>query len=455
MSNIIDTNLTIFFHQNWIIIIYWIFIFLIIYFVLKRIFKIVKKRWLDKVKKKYLTDKRFVLLEVDVPRDNLQGPEAVERFFSALEGIKAKPNFREKYFQGKVQMDISLEIASFDGQIQFFIYTPEKYRDLVEASLYATYPDAGIFEAQDYVDSGPTEFPDPEYDLWGTDLDLYAPNPFPIRTYPKFEHPLTKELKDPLVGLLESLSKLQQGEQVWIQYIIKPARPDFIKEGEFLVKKMSGQKIESKNRIIDKILIVPIKVLQACADAIIEAFGFLVSSGEGEKKEERKSLSPGEQKVIEAVQLKMAKIAFDTKIRLIYLAKKEIFNTGRGIIGILSAFNAINTLDMNGLEPNKKTTTIEKISKKRLSLKLGRKKTALKKAYKKRARYWQPEPIGIKKIIKNILDFLAVDLTKKRVSVLNIEELATLYHLPVSTTYPPLVKKTGSKKGEPPFGLPY
>jgi hypothetical protein len=455
MFNIATTNLAISFYQNRIAIIYLVFVFFIIYFILNRIFKIIKKRWLDRVKKKYLAEKKYVLLALDVPRDNLQGPESVERFFAALEGIKTKPNFHEKYFQGKVQMDISLEIASFDGKIQFFIYTPEKYRDLVESSIYATYPDAGIFEVQDYVDSEPAEFPDQEYDLWGTDLDLYAPNPFPIRTYPKFEHPLTKELKDPLVGLLESMGKLQSGEQIWIQYIIKPASSDFKKEGELMVKKMLGQKVDSKVGPVDKMLLLPIKFLQDCATAVTEAFGFLVSSGEGEKKEEKKSLSPGEQKVIEAVQLKMAKIAFDTKIRLIYLAKKSIFNTGRGIIGILSAFNAVNTLDMNGLEPNKKTTIIEKINKKRMSLKLENRKTAIKKAYKKRARYWQPEPRGISKIIKKTLDFLVIELIRKRVSVLNIEELATLYHFPVLTTQAPLIKKTGSKKGEPPFGLPF
>jgi len=45
-------------------------------------------------------------------------------------------------------------------------------------------------------------------------------------------------------------------------------------------------------------------------------------------------------------------------------------------------------------------------------------------------------------------------LKNKKKNILNIEELATLYHFPVVSVIPPLIKKTGSKKAEPPFGLP-
>ena len=38
--------------------------------------------------------------------------------------------------------------------------------------------------------------------------------------------------------------------------------------------------------------------------------------------------------------------------------------------------------------------------------------------------------------------------------VLNIEELATLWHFPMMSVKAPLVKKSESKKAEPPFSLP-
>ena len=38
--------------------------------------------------------------------------------------------------------------------------------------------------------------------------------------------------------------------------------------------------------------------------------------------------------------------------------------------------------------------------------------------------------------------------------IMNIEELATIWHFPVMTVKAPLVRKTDVKKAEPPFSLP-
>lgn len=38
--------------------------------------------------------------------------------------------------------------------------------------------------------------------------------------------------------------------------------------------------------------------------------------------------------------------------------------------------------------------------------------------------------------------------------VLNIEELATLYHFPTKSVKAPLLKRTEAKRAEPPFGIP-
>jgi len=83
-------------------------------------------------------------------------------------------------------------------------------------------------------------------------------------------------------------------------------------------------------------------------------------------------------------------------------------------------------------------------------------KTAIIKAYQKRARYWKPESKGLTRILKSITKFLTINklFENKKKNILNIEELATLYHFPVVTVSPPLIKKTGSKRAEPPFGLP-
>lgn len=426
------------------------FILLVILLVLLIILRIYGKHWLDRRQKQYLAAQKYILLAIDVPRDNEQGPEAVERFFSHLAGIKIQPTWRERYFEGQKQLDISLEIISLEGQIRFLIYTPTQFRDLVEAAIYATYPGVEISEFDDYTKDVLNEFPNNEYDLWGADIGLYNKNPFPIRTYPNFEHGLSKELKDPMIDLLEILGKLHKGEQVWIQFIIRPAGTELKKQGEAIVKNMMGEKTSSSENIVDKTSNAIVKLGQGISDFTADTLGVLFPDEAEKKKEEKKIISPGGKKVIEAIQAKIAKIAFDTRIRLIYIAEKKVFSKDRGVVGVLSAFNAVNTLDMNGLEPEKKTVTSRRPQK------IEGKKTAIIKAYQKRARYWKAEPKGLTRILKSITKFLTIDklLENKKKNILNIEELATLYHFPAVSVSPPLIKKTGSKRAEPPFGLP-
>ncbi len=430
-----------------------VFIFIIVLLVFYFICRIIWKHWSKHIRSRYLATQKYVLLAIDVPRDNQQGPEAVERLFSHLAGIKVKPSLHEKYILGQTQLDVSLEIISLEGQIQFLIYAPIQYRDLIEAAVYATYPGVEISEFEDYTKASPVKFPDKEYDLWGTDLKLYNKNPYPIRTYPNFEHTLTKELKDPMIDLLEILGKLQRDEQVWIQFIIRPIGSELKKKGEEIVAGLMGSRA-APQELADKSLGALVKIGQGLSDFFSDVFGLSADISSEEKKEEKKPLSPGEKRVIESIQAKISKIAFDTKIRLIYLAKKQAFSRDRGIIGVLSAFNSVNTLDMNGLEPDKKKTVKQRDDKAVVRRRIEARKIAIAAAYKKRARFWQVEVRGFRRIIKKITKFLTISWLKKKISILNIEELATLYHFPVVVLKPPLIKKTGSKRGEPPFGLP-
>ncbi len=127
-----------------------------------------------------------------------------------------------------------------------------------------------------------------------------------------------------------------------------------------------------------------------------------------------------------------------------------MFNKIRGAVGVLGALNAINTLNMNGLAPYKKAKTIQRVGETIRSLEI--RQQAIMAVYKKRKRFWTATR-GIKRVGEKIFDFLAFDWRKKK-DIMNIEELATLYHFPVITTKAPLIKKTSSKRGEPPIGLP-
>jgi len=149
--------------------------------------------YLEYIRNKFDDAIEFVLLAIDIPKGNEQSPKAVEHIFSHFFGILKKGNLIERYIQGYTQMNLSLEIVSIEGYIQFLIRTPVKYRDLVEAAIYAQYPEAEITEVEDYVDiiPKPLELPHPEWDIWGSEFRLMKDYLYPIRTYPFFEHSLS------------------------------------------------------------------------------------------------------------------------------------------------------------------------------------------------------------------------------------------------------------------------
>lgn len=378
-----------------------------------------------RVRKKFLASMQYILLTIDVPKNNEQGPEAVERLFAQLAGTRSSGSKIDVYFKGYVQPDFSFELVSLEGKIRYFIRIPVQFRDMIEAAIYSAYHDAEIMEAEDYVTEIPDIFPNDEYDCWISDLILYNKDFYPIRTYPEFEHSLSKELKDPLGVLWELMGKLGAGEHLWTQLIVTPINNDWKKRADNFVKKMLGIKIPVQKNVGDYLI------------GGLSAMGTALSTGgTAEKKEEKKeaiNLSPGEKKGLEAIQEKTSKLGFKVKYRAVYVARKEVFFKNRGVVGFLGSINQFNTLDLNGFKPDDQAKT----SKPMLfgARRLAKKQMRLMHAYKTRSRF-----IGAKNF------------------VLNTEELATLYHFPAANIKTGatirLVQKTGSKRGEPPIRLP-
>ncbi len=403
---------------------------LIVWYIIRLIKRFLKDR--KKAKEKEETD--FICLGINVPKDNERGPEVVERMFAHLAGIDEDD-------------DISLEIAGIEGEIRFLVHTPEKYRDLVEAAVYTAYPSAEVFEAKDYTKDIPEDFPNDKIDVWGADLMLTNDDSYPIRTYPEFEHKMSKEFNDPLVDLLEVLGRLRKGEQVWIQFIISPAEDELKEKGEKLLKKLNkGSDDSDGSHFIDDLIETFLWPFKRIIDLFID-----IERGEDEKDKDEGPAT--NKKAISKIQDKISKIAFDTKISLVYIADKQVFSKSRGVIGVLGALNSFNTLDLNGFEVDKDAIIKGK------GLKPEKKENLQKKAsivsYKNRSRTWNVESKW-KHFLNYFSKVTTIEFGKEpEKNYLNIEELATLYHFPSGDINAPLVKKTGSKRAQPPVGLPY
>ncbi|MFA6909150.1 MAG: hypothetical protein WC289_04705 [Patescibacteria group bacterium] len=391
--------------------------------------------WLEYIRNVYDSKIQFTLLAIDVPKNNEQTPKAVEHIFAHLSAIQKHGTLYERYFEGFSQPAFSLEIVSIEGYIQFLIRTPVKFRDLVEAAIYAQYPDAEITEVEDYIDSVPKPLDYPkntEYNMWGTEFKLTNKQLYPIKTYPSFEHPLTQTFLDPMASLLEIFSRFGPGEQLWLQIVTTPSDNHWREAGIALIRKLVGKKTESHGA---DWLYFPREIFRGLSESFTAGIIPTTSEGEAHKKNDNDPpslmlhLSPDERSTVEAVGMKISKMGFLSKIRMIYTARKEVYNRGKGVDAVIGAIKQFNTLDLNGFTLNKKTRTkVHYINVKRRLL------------WRKRRILWGYRYRSLKR--------------GRSKFILNTEELATLFHFPVLTVKAPMVQKADTKKAEPPSRLP-
>lgn len=391
--------------------------------------------WQQHIRNDYRKTRKYILLAIDVPKNLEQGPKTVENIFNQLAGAHQKLGLHENWWTGEIPDSFSFEIISIGGYIQFIVHMESKYRDLIEAIVYAQYPDAEIVEIEDYTSDWNIKFPNEKYDIWGTELKLAKSEYYPIRTYPEFEH-VVDGYRDSMAGLLEALTRIGPGEQIWTQIVVTPANNDWGDGSNALINKLSGGKSSGKgtnNNILDYAYKIPNGVWETVSSTIIPPSEGSSSSTKDEPTNLMQYLTSGQKDEISAIEKKVAKLGFHCKIRIIYLAEKEKFNKAKSKI-IYGAFKQFNTLDLNSLKPDSKITTGGVVWLKNERLKARKNKILYN--YRWRGHWLQPGRLG------------------NYGKILNSEELASLWHFPVLTVKAPLVKKTEAKKAEPPMSLP-
>jgi len=350
--------------------------------------------WLNQRRLQFLRNFSWVLLEIRIPRDISKSPKAMEAVLSSLYSTWSGTWWRRVY-GGFLPGWYSLEIASINGNVRFYIRTQKSFRNFVESQVYAQYPDAEIAEADDYPYA--SDFHNLEdWDIWAGEFGLNKVDAYPIKTYVDFglhETVLKEEQKvNPLVSFLEFLGSLKDGEQLWFQIMIKGARNKWADEGKKLVAELMGRNKPAE---------------------------------EGKQR----GLSKGEQEVVSAIEKNIAKPGFDTGIRVMYIARKDIFNA-INVASIIGLMNQYNTQNLNGFKVINSTLAGLFFRAKRGMVK----KIIMLDAYRRRSYFYLPH--------------------KRRSFVFNTEELATLYHFPGREAETPTFGRVESKKSEPPTTLP-
>lgn len=332
-----------------------------------------------------------VLLILEIPKANDKQELAAEQLFASLHGILRDK--QELKLHGGVQEHLSFEIASVNGQIRFYVWVPKNLRSFVEGQIYAQYPTVQINEAdEDYVVH--------ERDhsvVYTSEIVLTDNEALPIKTFQSFE-------VDPLAGITGTLAKLDSGEEVWVQIIVRPIADEWHKKSEQWVK-------ATKNGN-------PFGFLSSGGGSanfrwlaeILEALWKPPEGGAGTPAA-GKELSDRDKTRIAEAEKKAAKLGYQVKLRIAYLGESQT-NAKLQMQAIVGTFKQYNSTNLNGFK------------------------------------------MATPSFAKDDLMFYKARSFADRGFILNIEELASVFHLPHTNVETPNIVWASSKTAEPPAKLP-
>ena len=331
-----------------------------------------------------------VLLMLEIPRENDKKELAAEQLFASLHGILRDK--RELKNSDGVQEHLSFEIVSTAGQIRFYVWVPKILQSFVEGQIYSQYPTVQIYKMnEDYVDDR-TKYPV----VYSSELALTDNEVLPIKTFDNFE-------VDPLAGITGTLAKLSpdRSEELWIQILARPIADDWHKNttDKWVQKVKSGKRTFLGGSGIDWTWVV-------------EALGALFRPpAGGTNSEEKIELSERDKTRIAKAEEKATKLGYEVKIRLAYLGQNQT-DARLNMQALVGTFKQYNSTNLNGF-----------------------------------------------KQVGGSFDPTTLDAYKLREFadhgfILNISELASVYHLPHTSVETPNIVWANSKTAEPPAKLP-
>ncbi len=291
------------------------------------------------------------------------------------------------------QETLSFEIAAVNGFVQFFITVPEHLYPFVEGQLYAQYPTVELETVDDYT-LGLEEC----QGVLSTDLKLQKDDIYPIKTFLNFD-------VDPLASLTGVLSEASGQEYIVVQFMVRPVDDSWQTRAINYVKKIKAG--ESPNVNINDILK---QHLKSAAVGVVKGIFVSPTAAPASSSGEPPKLSAPTEAALKGIEEKITKLGFETMVR-ITVASPDETTAQRKLQSVVGAFKQFNTNNMNGFiggDVNKGADVFNNIKR----------------------RYF------------------------KNGYIFNIEELASIFHLPNKSVETPRLTWAGSKKGEPPSNLP-
>lgn len=318
---------------------------------------------------------------------------AMEQLLSSLATLKPLGNFFKKLFFEAPNIVFEIANPSSSEEIFFYLSIPKRYRESAEKQIHSFFPHAVVEKVTDYTIFSPGSYTAVSL------LDLKESHALPLKTYRTLD-------VDPLNEISNSLSKLEtEAEGAAIQILLAPAGVAWRSEGRKIAQKMQeGKRLKDARK----------------GDSLTKGLGKSMVSALSpvEKKqpvrEEKKTvvLTPEEQELVKSIDNKASKGAFRVNIRL--LASAATQERAEAILGHMeNAFGQFENPEVN-------------------SFRIKRRSKGKDAVY----------------------DYIFRNVDDETAMVLTVEELASVFHFPISTTETPKIKWLKAGAAPPPVNIP-
>ncbi|MBW6441858.1 type IV secretion system DNA-binding domain-containing protein, partial [Patescibacteria group bacterium] len=350
-----------------------------------------------------MSDTREVL-EVQLSRNDEESRDiqasslSAENMFSALHGLlKDEPDMQEQ---------VSFEmVSSGDRGIRFYVTTPTNVLKFVESQIYAQYPTAHINVVSDYtpaINSAHTNYA-------VSHLKFSKSHYYPVKSFRDFE-------TDPISSVTSAVSNLLPGEEIWMQVLVRPIPDVWQQVGFNYVNSVrEGQDPEKTKGGFNIFFDVVKKELIEITTGVLT--GLLSRPPEGAEVTGRYTtttpkVNPAKETELKYIENKLSRMGFETVIRIVSSSQDDI-RVDANLRGLTASFEQFSGANINSL----------------VGVKEDNKQAALTE-YKNR------------------------EFDSDRSLILNTEELATIFHFPLSHIDTPNISWVYSRKSEPPVNLP-
>jgi len=389
------------------------------------LFYLTYDRWVDYVYTKFKYKNGRATVRIKLPNEVFKSPEAMEMVLRQIHNSSNSDNLMEAYLDGKQPIVNSLELVSIGGDVRFYANVPRKtIKNLLESQLYAQYP--GIEVIHEEVDYAAEFQWDPDnMDIMSFHLVKAGDEVLPIKTYIDMkldQLPKEEEKVEPMSPVIEFLSSLEPHERVVYQIICKPHVKQSFALGTSLKDNPTWKKAAQKK--INEIMYRDENRLS-------------IRSEDDEQPDARPSLTMGERDLVAAIERNTGKHAYSVGIRATYITMNK--NWSEGIVSrLLKSFFPYDDENRNKIGVRWKTAFDYRMFEDFSGNKqIARKKHELEEL-KKRS-YFQ----GYGKVNEIHAP-----------TVMSVEELATMFHIPGSVVITPALGRIPSTTGTAPGNLP-